>query len=370
MTPRTVALHAGQLLQPVPGGIGRYVRSLLGALPAAGVEPVPFAAGPAPEDLDAPWIDLGAPRGALRYELWHRLRRPLVRVAGDVVHGTSLAVPPAGGRPLVVTVHDLVFLRQPEHLTPRGVSFHTRGLDLARREAAAIVVPTAWGRDDLLGEGFPAAKVHVAHHGVDVGPDPGAEGTCAVLARLGVRPPFVLFASTIEPRKGAVDLVAAHAAVRAARRDLDLQLVMAGPAGWGPPPDLDRPGVVAIGRVGDAELEVLYRQALALAHPARYEGFGMQVAEAMGRGCPVVTTDAACLPEVAGGAGVIVPVGDVDALAAALLRLVEDPEHRAERGAAGAARAAAFTWAASAAAHAAAYAAAAEDGAGTLGGRG
>ena len=370
MTPRTVALHAGQLLQPVPGGIGRYVRSLLGALPAAGIEPVAFAAGPAPEDVEVPWIDLGAPGGALRYELWHRLRRPPVRVRGDVLHATSLAVPPAGNRPLVVTVHDLVFLRQPEHLTPRGVSFHRRGLDLARREAAAIVVPTAWGRDDLLGEGFRSASVHVAHHGVDVGAEPGAEATREVLGRLGVRPPFVLFASTIEPRKGAVDLVAAHAAGRAARPDLDLQLVMAGPAGWGAPPDLDRPGVVVIGRVGDAELEVLYRQALALAHPARYEGFGMQVAEAMGRGCPVVTTDAACLPEVAGGAGVLVPVGDVDTLAGALLRLAEDPAHRAERGAAGAARAAAFTWAASAAAHATAYAAATEQRAGTVGRRG
>ena len=371
MTPRTVALHAGQLLQPVPGGIGRYVRSLLGALPAAGVEPVAFAAGPAPsESVGAPWIDLGVPRGSLRYELWHRLRRPAVRVPGDVLHATSLAVPPPGDRPLVVTVHDLVFLRQPEHLTPRGVSFHRRGLDLARREAAAIVVPTAWGRDDLLGEGFPAAQVHVAHHGVEVGPEPGAEETRAVLGRLGVRPPFVLFASTIEPRKGAVDLVAAHAAVRAARPDIDLQLVMAGPAGWGAPPDLDRPGVAVIGRVGDAELEVLYRQALGLAHPARYEGFGMQVAEAMARACPVVTTDAACLPEVAGGAGVLVPVGDVDALAGALLRLVEDPAHRAERAAAGAARAAAFTWASSASAHVAAYAAAADDRAGTVGRRG
>jgi glycosyltransferase involved in cell wall biosynthesis len=368
MPPRTVALHAGQLLQPVPGGIGRYVRSLLGALPGAGVAPVAFAAGPRPDDLDAAWVDLGRPRAPTRYELWHRLRRPLVRAPGEVLHATSLAVPPAGGRPLVVTVHDLVFLRQPEHLTPRGVSFHRRGLDLARRDAAVVVVPTAWGRDDLLGEGFAADRVHVAHHGVEVGPDPGPEATQEVLGRLGVRAPFVLFASTIEPRKGAVDLVLAHEAVRAARPDLDLQLVMAGPAGWGEPPDLDRPGVVVLGKVGDPELEVLYRHALALAHPARYEGFGMQVAEAMARGCPVVTTDAACLPEVAGGAADLVPVGDVEALGAALLRLVEDEGHRAARSATGAARAAAFTWEASAQAHAGAYAAAAE-GAGAAGRR-
>jgi len=172
MPPRTVALHAGQLLQPVPGGIGRYVRALVDALPRVGVTPVPFAAGPRPDGLVGRWTDLGRPAGGLRYELWHRLRRPAVPVPGDVVHATSLAVPPAGGRPLVVTVHDLVFLRQPEHLTRRGVSFHRRGLDLARAEAAAVVVPTAWGREDLLREGFEPERVHVALHGVTVGPAP------------------------------------------------------------------------------------------------------------------------------------------------------------------------------------------------------
>ena len=368
MPPRTVALHAGQLLQPVPGGIGRYVRALVDALPGAGVTPRPFGAGPRPDGVVGTWDDLGRPTGGLRYELWHRLRRPAVPVAGDVVHATSLAVPPAAGRPLVVTVHDLVFLRQPEHLTPRGVSFHRRGLDLARTEAAAVVVPTAWGREDLLREGFEPERVHVALHGVTVGPAPGADEVAAVLGRLGVRPPFILFASTIEPRKGVLDLLAAHAAV--ARSCPGLGLVLAGPQGWGAVPDLDRPGVVATGHVGEPELEVLYRSAVCLAHPARYEGFGLQVAEAMARGCPVVTTDAATLPEVAGGAADLVPVGDVDALAGALLRMVEDPAHRAERAAAGVARASSLTWAASAEAHVAAYEAAIAAGPRPTGARG
>lgn len=356
MRPSTVAVHAGQLLQPVPGGIGRYVRTLLSALPGAGVTPVAFAAGPRPPGVTGRWEDLGRPAGALRYELWHRLRRPRVRVAGDVVHATSLAVPPAGRRPLVVTVHDLVFLRHPEHLTPRGVSFHRRGLALARAEAAAVVVPTAAAGDDLAREGFEPERIHVAHHGVEVGPVPPPGEVAATLARLGVVRPFVLFASTIEPRKGVDALLAAHRAVAATHPEL--QLVLAGPQGWGAAPDLHRPGVVAPGLVADRELDALYRSAVALAHPARYEGFGMQVAEAMARGCPVVTTDVASLPEVAGGAADLVPVGDVDALAGALLRLVEDEGHRTERSAAGRRRAAAFTWEASAAAHARAYAAA------------
>lgn len=358
MSPPTVAVHAGQLLQPVPGGIGRYVRELLAALPGVGMSVEAFAAGPRPPGTTGPWHDLGRPGGSARYELWHRLRRPRLRVAGDVVHATSLAVPPPGGRPLVVTVHDLVFLRHPQHLTRRGVAFHRRGLDLARAEASAVIVPTAWSRDDVVDEGFDPALVHVAHHGVDVGRRPRPEVVDAALVRLGVTRPFVLFAGTVEPRKGVVDLLAAHATLRETCPDLDL--VVAGQLGWGAVPDLDRPGVVPLGGVADDDLDALYRSALALAHPSRYEGFGMQVVEAMARGCPVVTTDASSLPEVAGGAADLVPVGDVDALVGALRRLVEDDEHRRERRQAGLERVVPLTWAASAAAHLDAYRAAAD----------
>lgn len=357
-----VAVHVGQLLQPVPGGIGRYVRGLLAALPGAGMEPVAFAAaaaaGTAPGGLGA-YVDLGWPGGALRYELWHRLRRPALRVPGDVVHATSLAVPPPGDRPLVVTVHDLVFLRHPEHLTPRGVAFHRRGLELARREAAAVVVPSAFGRHELVAEGFDAGLVHVAHHGVEP-PGPALEprARAAVIRGLGVRPPFVLFVGTIEPRKGVADLLSAHSVLRAAHPDL--ALVLAGPRGWGPALELSGPGVVALGPVDDPSLDALYRAAVALALPSHYEGFGLPVIEAMARGCPVVATDAACLAEVAGGAADLVAVGDADALAGALDRLVSDEDRRRELAQAGRERAASFSWEASAAAHARAYSAALE----------
>ena len=349
------AVHVGQLLQPVPGGIGRYVRRLVAALPDAGVDVHTFAAGPAPDGMPD-YTDLGQPAGNVRYEAWHRFRRPHVRVPGDVVHATSLAVPPAGRRPLVVTVHDLVFLRQPEHLTPRGVSFHRRGLAIARREAAAVITPTAFGKADLVAEGFEAERVHVAPHGVDPPPPDDPDRTDAVVDAFGVRQPFLLFVGTIEPRKGVDDVLAAHARLRATRPDLGL--VLAGPTGWGEQPDVDGDGVVATGEVGDAGLDALYRRAVCLVLPSRYEGFGLPVAEAMSRGCPVVTSDAACLPEVGGGASVVVPVGDVDALVDACRAMLDDDAHRRVVVDAGLQRSAAFTWAASAAAHRAAYEAA------------
>lgn len=351
----SAAIHVGQLLQPVPGGIGRYVHHLVQSLPAAGVDVHGFAAGPAPDGV-TPYTDLGQPVGPIRYEAWHRFRRPVVRVPGDLVHATSLAVPPPGRRPLVVTVHDLVFLRQPEHLTSRGVSFHRRGLAIARREAAAVVVPTEFGRADLVAEGFAEDRVHVANHGVD---PPGPEDpavTAAVLEWLGIRRPFVLFVGTIEPRKGVGDVLDAYARLRAAHPDLTL--VLTGPPGWGDVPDLDQSGVVATGNVGDRELDALYRTAVALALPERYSGFGLPLVEAMARGCPVVTSDAACLPEVVGDGGDVVPVGDADALAGALARLIDDPAWRAERSAAALARSSDFTWERSAADHARAYKAA------------
>jgi len=281
----------------------------------------------------------------------------VVRVPGDLVHAPSLAVPPAGERPLVVTVHDLVFLRTPEHLTRRGVAFHRRGLELARREAAVLIALTEWGRADLVAEGVDPAVVHVAPHGVDVPPAPDAGTAESTLARLGVRVPFVLFVGTLEPRKGVPDLLDAHARLRGGGH-ADLQLVLAGPPGWGPAPDVDRSGVVALGPTGGSDLDVLFRSAGALALPSRYEGFGLPVVEAMGRGCPVVCSDAACLPEVAGGAAELVPVGDVGALADALDAVLGDGARRERLAAAGRARAADFTWAASAEAHARAYTAA------------
>lgn len=348
-----VGVHAGQLLQPVPGGIGRYVTKLLGALGSAGVETVAFAAGPAPESIDDlidAWVDIGFPRGSWRYELWHHFRRPLVRLDSDidVLHAPSLAIPPKGKLPLVVTVHDLVFLDHSDYLTPRGVSFHKRALNIARDEASAFIVPSHWVARRLEDCDVESTRIHVAHHGVDlVDPSVASESS-----RNDLPDSFILFVGTIEPRKGINDLLVAITKVRESHQNL--HLVLAGPKGWGALPDFSAPHIHWLGGVDDETLDHLYRHALGLVLPSRDEGFGLPLVEAMARGCPVIASDAACLPEIVQDGGVITPLGNIEALSVAIEQL-QDPAQRDPLTQRALARARAFTWHSSAAAHVVAY---------------
>lgn len=354
-----VALHVGQLLQPVPGGIGRYVWSLAEALPEAGVEVVPFAAGALPPRWRGSfrgYRNLGWPPAPWRYELWHRARRPVVDLGTDVLHAPSLAVPPGGRTPLVVTVHDVAFLRHPEAFTRRGIEFHRRGLAITYREATIVVTASQFACDELVRIGFDPGRIHLAPHGVTV-PDPEPDEVVdARIRRIGVHSPFILFVGTIEPRKGLDTLVAAYADLRGRRPDLTL--VVVGPRGWLAVPGLDSPGIRELGRVDEPTLDALYRRAELCAVPSRYEGFGLPALEAMARGCPVVASATTSLPEVVADAGMLVPASDVDAWAGALEGLLDDPAARAGLAELGRRRAQGFTWSASATAHAAAYQAA------------
>lgn len=350
-----VAVHAGQLLQPVPGGIGRYEIALLRHLPEVGVTPIAFAAGARPRGVAArvPWIDLGRPRGSLRYEMWHRLHRPRLRIDADIVHAPSLAVPPVSGRPLVVTVHDIAFRRLPEVTTKRGVSFHTRGLEIARRDATLLVVPSEFTAAELTREGFERDRIEVVPFGVDPPAPRDPDEIDRTVARVGVTAPFVLTVGTVEPRKDLPTIVRAVEKLRRTRPDLTL--VVVGPRGWGEVNGLDRPFVQVVGAQPWSALDALYRRADAFCLASLYEGFGLPVVEAMARGVPTIATTGSALEEVVRGAGALFTPGDADGCAQQIGRMLDDDRLRADLKRAGLARAAELNWLRAAEGHSRAY---------------
>jgi glycosyltransferase involved in cell wall biosynthesis len=335
-----------QCLSPVPGGTGRYARELAEALALAGAE----------DDAIASWTayhrDVAAARvpgveGPVRLAL---PRRPLIAAWQqgrgprpgdcDLVHAPTLFAPPRGRRPLVVTVHDAVPWTHPETLTPRGVEWHRAMAARVARTADAIVTPTQAVADQLA-ELLPISdRVRV------IGDPPDADSRAESLQLPAA---YLTTVATLEPRKGLDVLLAALARPEAP----ELPLLVAGQAGWGgvdPLAEAAAAGlpegrVQVLGRVADADLAVLLQRATAVVVPSRAEGFGLPVLEAMAAGTPVVHSDDPALVEVAGGAGVVTPIGDAGALAVALAQLADDAVLGAALAEAGRARAAHYSWA-------------------------
>jgi glycosyltransferase involved in cell wall biosynthesis len=348
-----VAVVAEQCLGPVPGGTGRYTRDLLAAL----ARTAPTGAGVASwvawhRDVQRAVVEgvgrprrLALPRRPLT-AAWERGVGPAPRSA-DVVHAPTLLVPPRRGRPLVVTIHDVVPWTHPDTLTARGVAFHRRMAERAAREADVIITPTDAVRDELTGLLPGARRVVTISPGLTRAL--GAPSDAMARAeRLGLPPGgYLLTVATLEPRKG-LDLL-----LRALARDgaPTLPLVVVGQAGWG---GVDPAAIAAglgypvdrlriLGRVDDGDLATCYQLATAVVVPSRAEGFGLPVLEAMALGAPVITTTVPALIEVAGGAAQLAEPSPV-ALSAAISAVIEDPDRRARMIEMGRARAAHFDW--------------------------
>jgi glycosyltransferase involved in cell wall biosynthesis len=253
--------------------------------------------------------------------------------------------------PAAFFVQDLAFKLRPREVAWQQRLYMGAILGRALRGAAAVLVPSEATRRDLLAC-YPIpglkSKVHLVPLGLPAYAAPGP-----LPPRLA--PGFILAVGTVEPRKNYSRLLAAYRHLRRESVPLLLgdrpgvpELVIAGRPGWAYGDTLERiktePGVRYLGHVDEPTLSALYRSAGVLALPSLYEGFGLPLLEAMANGLPAVVGNVGALPELAGGAAVLVEPDDVSSIASGLERVLADAALREKLGAEGRRRAAEFTW--------------------------
>jgi len=359
-----LALDASAIPDP-PGGAGRYVAALASALSQR--SDIDLTVISRTQDMQR-WPGVVVGRAPTRRPLrlgWEQACLPrLLHTYGiDVHHAPHYTMPLTAPVPTVVTVHDLSFFTHPEWHQPAKVAFFRAAISLAARRASAIVAVSATTSALLSEWKEPRMPVHVIPHGVDhlrFRPDDPGDNDEGALVRLGIRPPYVAFLGTLEPRKDVPTLVRAFDTLADAHPDLTL--VLAGAPGWG----LDaveaavgaaRHGdrVRLTGFVAEADMPALLRRAAAVAYPSLEEGFGLPVLEALACGAPVVTTSGTVMEEVAGGAAFLVPPAREALLAEGLEAAMAGGREVVERRRLGFEVAARHTWEASATAHVEVY---------------
>ncbi|MFN2445162.1 MAG: glycosyltransferase family 4 protein [Vicinamibacterales bacterium] len=341
-------------------GIGTYIRNILAELPRLDVSNE-FVVLCRPNERDLT-TGLGAnfrtiTEPAKPYSVTEQVAIPLAlaRERVQLLHEPHYVLPLLTRCRSVVTIHDCIHLMFPQHLPNRlAYSYAQASMWVATRKARRILTVSEASKRDLLRFfDVPAERITVIPNAIDerflVPPDD--EQVERVRQRYQLNHPFALYVGNIKPHKNVARLIEAFGRVRAQGLD-DLRLIIIGDELSKYPAlrqavhrhRLDKQ-VRFFGFQPIETLSIFYRLAEVFVFPSLYEGFGLPPLEAMACGTPVVTSNISSMPEVAGGAAVLVDPTNSEAITAGILRAATDRALRAELVAKGLARARQFSWA-------------------------
>ncbi len=270
----------------------------------------------------------------------------------DILHSPDFIPPFRAKARSVITVHDLAFLMFPQFLTKDSARYYGQIDHAVRHAAGVIAVSHATKKDMVQLLGVPEHRIKVIYEAASpiFRPLQADDLVQRVRGRFGIPGPFLLFVSTIEPRKNVPVLLRAYRQLRD-NYGVDARLVLAGDKGWlfDEVFDLTRrleleDHVLFLGRVTTKELLWLYNTAEMLVAPSIYEGFGLIPLEAMACGTPVIVSNVSSLPEIVADAGLSVDPTDAEELTVAMWRVLDDRDLRDTLVKKGLKRAALFSW--------------------------
>jgi glycosyltransferase involved in cell wall biosynthesis len=333
-------------------GIGRYMKCLTEAVLAQAPEnDYLLILPPGAENRVGEGLPSSRPVAAGRveklvtslkyYSLREQVELPAIlrRHKVDLLHSPHFNMPLLRTCPVVVTLHDAIYLACPQDLPSRlGRLYYKSMMTAATRRSSRIITDSEFSKTDLVRLlGADQRKLDVVYPGVD----PVFQQACgdarlrAVRAKYGIQGDYLIYTGIYKLRKNHAGLLRAFRCFL--QNGLRAQLVLAGPLSEGETglktlaQELGIANqVVFTGFVPDDDLPALYTGARVYACPSLYEGFGFTVLETMACGVPVVSSKASSLPEVAGEAAVYADALDPEAFGDALYRVFCDEPLRAD----------------------------------------
>lgn len=349
----------GEFRHLPPSGIGGYVANLVPALQKLDVDLDVDVIEPA-WDQSGPWPSSRSPLRDRRVEraTWELFgfARAAARTKPDLLHIPSFAAPLVRRRPAVVTIHDVIPFVIPEYRSSAAMRLHLRIIQRTVRGAALIIAPSHSAAGEIARVlGIPRGKIRVTHEAAGAACKPIEDRGAAreTLARFGISSRYIFNVGGLDVRKNVPLLIEAFARLQPVLAE-PVQLVIAGAAHSDNPavfppvePVIRRCGVegdvVLTGRISEADKIALYQNADLYVTPSAHEGFGLTALEAMACGIPTIAANSTSFPEIVGEGGLLVEL-DPDALAASMLKVLENREFAGELRVRSLRRAAGFSW--------------------------
>jgi glycosyltransferase involved in cell wall biosynthesis len=359
-----IAFNAALLTAPTLRGWNRYTINLLSELEKLGIQIFLYAPGAIhPKQLDRLGsgnyhINTKAPR--MSYSVWEQFWIPQAcrKDQINVFHSPfNYGLPFLAPCPTVLTLHDAIDSiyygpRTPLRKKLNWPSLKTRALNwLARAGAKHIITVSKSSRDDLISHfGLSPEKISVIYEAADSCFHMGASWSEKeeVKKKYHLSRPYVFYVGGWEERKNLPFLIRAFAAsnvknvdlVLAGSKDQDLVSSFSGLA--------ESLGISSqlrlVDWINDHDLPALYANALCFAYPSQYEGFGLQLCEAMAAGCPTLAAQKSSLPEVLGEGGMTFSLDNPSELGKLIYQLSEKADFREELRLKALKRARDFSW--------------------------
>jgi len=266
----------------------------------------------------------------------------------DIFHGTNYTVYPFRKSRQVLTIYDLTFIKYPQYCNKIVKAYADRVRRCLRWTDLILTISESSKRDIIEYLGFDADRIVVTPLASRY--RMGYQPNISTFRPYDLNHPFILFVSTIEPRKNLIGLIEAFDTLKRTQK-IEHNLVLIGQKGWLYEPIFDRiarslyrDSIYHLDYLDDDVVAEFYKRADVFVYPSHYEGFGMPVLEAMTLGAPVICSNNSSLPEVAGDAAVMIDSMDEMAIADAILKVISDREFRQQLIDRGKNRSIQFSW--------------------------